>query len=118
MLCHAPEHRAAAESIKFTIYPEKQRTVDAPWPDSYPPRMNTLTKSAPLGTLGLPAGDHWVKFHVEDDTISFEVTASVPMAAATQMKPTGFVQKWGGSVTKIEDESDAWLSHINSKHLR
>jgi len=86
--------------------------------------MNTLTKSAPLGTLGLPSGDHWVRFHVEGDSISFEVAASVPQAGAVPVetagprKPTGFVQKWGGSVKKIVDESDAWLTHINDKHLR
>lgn len=86
--------------------------------------MNTLTKSASLGTLGLPSGDHWVRFHVEGDSISFEVAASVPQAAdrspttVPPRKPTGFVQKWGGSSKKIDDESDAWLSHINDKHLR
>jgi hypothetical protein len=86
--------------------------------------MNTLTKSAPLGTLGLSSGDHWVHFHVEDDSISFEVAASVPEqkadAAATPgvRKPTGFVQKWGSSVKKIENTDDAWLTHINDKHLR
>jgi hypothetical protein len=86
--------------------------------------MNTLTKSASLGTLGLPSGDHWVRFHVEGDSISFEVEASVPQAAAVQVetarltKPTGFVQKWGGSLKKIKDEDDAWLTHINEKHLR
>jgi hypothetical protein len=86
--------------------------------------MNTLTKSAPLGTLGLSSGDHWVKFHVEGDSISFEVAASMPEKdaglgeAPVTRKPTGFVQKWGGSVTKIEGADDAWLSHINDKHLR
>jgi hypothetical protein len=80
--------------------------------------VNTLTKDTTLRTLGLPVGDHWVKFHVEDDTISFEVTASAPKPSPTKRKPTGFVQKWGGSVTKVEDESDTWLSHINAKHLR
>ena len=86
--------------------------------------MNTLTKSAPLGTLGLSSGDHWVRFHVEGDSISYEVTASVPeqdssVSSATMVrKPTGFVQKWGGSVKKTEDAADAWLNHINDKHLR
>jgi hypothetical protein len=82
--------------------------------------MNTLTKSDPLGNLGLPAGDHWVKFHVEDDTISFEVAASVPKSAPTTERevPSGFVQNWAGTVRKVEDAGDAWLSHINDKHLR
>ena len=82
--------------------------------------MNTLTKSAPLGTLGLSSGDHWVRFHVEGDLISFEVAASAasPMASESTGKPMGFVQRWGGSARKSEDEGDAWLNHINDKHLR
>jgi hypothetical protein len=80
--------------------------------------MNTLTKSAPLGTLGLPAGDHWVKFHVEGDLISFELGKSLPQPQAPRRIATGFVQKWGASSKKIVDESDSWLSHINEKHLR
>lgn len=82
--------------------------------------MHTLAKSAPLVTLGLPQGDHWVKFHVEDETISFEVAASLPKNASKPVahKPTGFVQTWGGTARKVEDASDEWLSHINEKHLR
>ena len=82
--------------------------------------MNTLSKSAPLGTLGLPTGDHWVRFHVEGDAISFEIAASAPQMESTagQKKAVGFVERWGGSVKKIDDESDAWLSYINEKHLR
>ena len=85
--------------------------------------MSTLSASAPIGTLGLPTGDHWVKFHVEGDLISFEVTASHPQESVVKemqapRKPTGFVEKWGGTVKKIEDGKDAWLAHINDKHLR
>jgi hypothetical protein len=82
--------------------------------------MNTLTTSTPLGTLGLSSGDHWVKFHVEGDAISFEVAASMPaqVPATLPKKPTGFVQKWGGSARRITDPNDAWLTHINDKHLR
>lgn len=82
--------------------------------------MNTLTKSTPLGTLGLPSGDHWVKFHVEGDSISFEVAASVPAKAdpSAQRRPVNFVQKWSGTAKKIEDAGDPWLAHINEKHLR
>lgn len=82
--------------------------------------MNTLSKSDPLGTLGLPAGDHWVKFHVEDDSISFEVAESTPTPAPTTGKrmPTGFVRKWSGTARKVEDAADDWLSRINEKHLR
>ena len=82
--------------------------------------MSTLTQSTPLASLGLSSGDHLVKFHVEGDSISFEVAASLPVTAAKPKarKPTGFVQKWGGSARKVEDANDAWLSHINAKHLR
>lgn len=86
--------------------------------------MHTLMKSAPLDTLGLASGDHWVRFHVEGDSISFEVAASVPepkadaIHATGQRKPTGFVQAWGGSAKKVEDAADPWLTHINEKHLR
>ncbi len=81
---------------------------------------DVLTTSTPLGTLGLASGDHWVKFHVEGDAISFVVAASVPASAAAALskKPTGFVQKWGGSARRIDDPNDAWLTHINDKHLR
>lgn len=81
--------------------------------------MNTLTKAAPLGALGLTSGAHWVRFYVEGDSISFEVTASASCHDETTQlrKPTGFVQKWGGSVKRIEDKADVWLTHINEKHL-
>lgn len=82
--------------------------------------MTILTKDSPLGTLGLPTGDHWVKFHVEGDAISFALVDSLPAntALSAPRKPTGFVQKWGGSAKKTEDTSDSWLSHINEKHIR
>lgn len=82
--------------------------------------MKTLEASAPLERLGLPSGDHWVRFHVEDGLISFNVEASVPptQPPLSVRKPTGFVQKWSGSAQKLEDSSDLWLSHINEKHLR
>ena len=84
--------------------------------------MPTLAKSATLGTLGLPAGDHLVHFHVEADTISFEVATSQPAsedsAGQAKRRPTGFLKKWGGTARKIEDETDGWLTHINEKHLR
>ncbi len=82
--------------------------------------MNTLAKSAPLGTLGLPSGDHWVKFHVEENSISFEIKSSQPSTSpeSKPRKPTGFVQKWGGSAKKQTAATDDWLTHINDKHLR
>ena len=82
--------------------------------------MSTHSKSEPLGSLGLPSGDHWVRFHVEGDSITFEVAASAPKTHGVTVtkKPTGFVQKWGGSAQKITDSTDPWLTHINDKHLR
>lgn len=84
--------------------------------------MSALTKSDTLDTLGLPQGDHWVRFHVENDLISFEVAGSSQDAKSTPAKPrrtpTGFVEKWGGSVRKLEDPNDTRLTHINEKHLR
>ena len=82
--------------------------------------MTTDNKNAALGSLGLPSGDHWVKFHVEGDAISFEVAASKaasPGSAPQARKPTGFVERWGGTARKVEDASDGWLTHINEKHL-
>ena len=83
--------------------------------------MMTVDKNVALAALGLPSGDHWVKFHVEGDVISYEVAASnsadeagIPLAR----KPTGFVERWGGSARVAEDASDEWLTHINEKHLR
>ena len=83
--------------------------------------MTTLTKSSPLGTLGLPVGDHLVRFHVEAEVISFEIAAStlLPQQQPDQKKiPTGFVNQWGSKITKEEASDDAWLTHINDKHLR
>jgi hypothetical protein len=80
--------------------------------------MNTIEKSEPLGSLGLPTGDHWVRFHVEADLISYEVAVSTPPSAKNDRKPTGFVERWGGSVARVENADDAWLSHIHDKHLR
>jgi hypothetical protein len=83
--------------------------------------MTTISKNAALGTLGLPTGDHWVKFHVEGDVISFEVAASKEAVLVTEpqiRKPTGFVNRWGGTARKLEDSADEWLTHINEKHLR
>ena len=80
--------------------------------------MPTVSKSAPIGTLGLPIGDHWVRFHVETELVSFEIAPSLPGEPPTKRQPVGFVKKWGGTARKIEDSSDDWLRHINEKHLR
>lgn len=82
--------------------------------------MNSLPKTAPLGALGLPSGDHWVRFHVDGDSITFEVTASAPGHGEVPQRrsPTDFVKTWGGTAKRIEDADDAWLTRINEKHLR
>jgi len=85
--------------------------------------MNTVTKSTPIGSLGLEPGDYWVRFHVGQEAISFEVCGSAPAfgqvyPAQQEKKRTGFVEKWGSSAVKQEDPGDAWLTHINEKHLR
>lgn len=84
--------------------------------------MPTIAKTSTLDALGLPAGDHVVRFHVEADAISFEIAASQSSSGATQpasqRKPTGFLKKWGGTARKIEDPADAWLTHISEKHVR
>ena len=84
--------------------------------------MPTIAKTATLGALGLPAGDHLVRFHIEADVISFEIADSQPLAGApastAHRQPTGFLKKWGSTARKIEDPADAWLTHINEKHVR
>jgi hypothetical protein len=84
--------------------------------------MPTVTKSTTLDALGLPTGDHLVRFHVEAEIISFEVAASrLPVAtpeSAHPRQPTGFVKKWSGTAKKTAVSDDPWLTHINDKHLR
>lgn len=86
--------------------------------------MNTLAKSDPLGTLGLPPGDHWVKFHVEEDTISYEVAVSTPEHSPVASVPDAalnFVQKWSGQgklLSEPEISEDARLAELTAKHLR
>ena len=84
--------------------------------------MPTIAKTATLCALGLPAGDHLVRFHIEADVMSFEGADSQPLAGApastAQRQPTGFLKKWGSTARKIEDPADAWLTHINEKHVR
>ena len=90
--------------------------------------MNILTKSTPIGTLGLPSGDHWVKFHVEDDSISFEVASSLPRQAAESRASSGqasaarsFVEKWSGRgqlLSESEMANDDRLAALTAKHLR
>ena len=84
--------------------------------------MRTIAHSEPLRALGLPAGDHLVRFHVEAEIISFEIADSLPAmpapSPARSGQPVGFVRKWGGTGAKCDDPADAWLTHINEKHLR
>jgi hypothetical protein len=82
--------------------------------------MKMTTKSAPLGTLGLPNGDHLVRFHVQEDKVSFELTdaSSHELTPPSLRKPTGFVARWGGTARKVDDDKDPWLARINAKHLR
>ncbi len=85
--------------------------------------MNTLAKSAPLGTLGLPEGDHWVKFHVEDDTISYEVAVSLVKGEQTTSQADAaeaFVQKWSGQgrlQSENEMTDDDRLAALTAKHV-
>ncbi|MBP7951258.1 MAG: hypothetical protein KA004_16530 [Verrucomicrobiales bacterium] len=90
--------------------------------------MNTLTKSSPLGTLGLTSGDHWVRFHVEDDAISFEVAASLPAQAPASPVPSrrataarSFVARWSGQgrlLSEAEIGDDERLAALTAKHVR
>jgi hypothetical protein len=88
--------------------------------------MNTLTKSATLDTLGLPAGDHWVKFHVEGDSISFVVAVSGPGLGAqtgqsTSRAARAFVEKWSGRgrlLPTSEMADDPRLAALTAKHVR
>ena len=73
-----PRRKTPSAALKRTI---SASLVPQPCQKSRLPvssAMPTLAKSATLGTLGLPAGDHLVHFQVEADTISFEVTTSQP----------------------------------------
>lgn len=80
--------------------------------------MPKLAKSDTLDTLGLSAGDHLVRFHVESDSISYEIAESKPLTTPTGQPQPGFVKRWGGTATPAEDGDDPWLSRINEKHLR
>ena len=84
--------------------------------------MPTIAKTATLGALGLPAGDHLVRFHIEADVISFEDADSQPLAGApastAHQQPTGFLKKWGSTARTIEDPADAWLTHSNENYGR
>lgn len=85
--------------------------------------MNTLAKSEPLDTLGLPPGDHLVRFHVEEDTISFELAATLtdPSNDESSNAALEFVRKWSGKGQVLADAEtgrDARLAELTAKHLR
>ena len=81
--------------------------------------MSTILEADETGTLHLPAamlphpGPHR-RYRVAAG--NGQVVVDEPISEPR--KPTGFVQKWGGSAKKVVDEKDAWLTHINEKHLR
>jgi hypothetical protein len=80
--------------------------------------MTTVTKSTPIGSLGLEPGEHLVRIHVGSDTVSFAVETAARPATPAPLRPTGFLQRWSGTASKVEDPADEWLTHINDKHLR
>lgn len=90
--------------------------------------MDSVTKDSPLASLGLPDGDHWVRFHVEQDVISFEVAASVPPAVSARcgslLQPTpaqAFADKWRGQGQLLsigETAEDSRLAMLTGKHVR
>ena len=79
--------------------------------------MTTVAKSTPVGALGFKPGDHLVRFHVGEDTVSFEIAASGQTKSAPRHSP-GFLSKWGGTARRMDDPADVRLTHINEKHLR
>ena len=77
-----------------------------------------------MGNLGLSEGDHWVKFHVRGDEVSFEVSASVPAGkneeAEKHRNALQFIQKWSGKGSVInvaETRDDPRLAALTEKHL-
>lgn len=72
-------------------------------------------------------GDHWVKFHVEGDSISFELAASPPRHAeisssssAQATAARSFVKKWSGKgrlLTEADMGDDARLAGLTAKHV-
>ena len=82
--------------------------------------MTTVAKSTPIGSVGLSQGKHLVRVHVGEETVSFEVESSAASDGArpAPRQPTGFVEKWSGTARKVVDPADAWLTHLNEKHLR
>lgn len=55
--------------------------------------------------------------HVAPSQVVSECLAKgLPSQARRQ--PTGFLKKWGGTIRKIDDPTDARLTHTNEKHLR
>lgn len=78
--------------------------------------MSTLTIELP-DDLASRLEQVSVQRHVAPSQVVSEcLTKALPPPGARQ--PTGFLRKWGGTVRKIEDASDARLTHINEKHLR
>jgi len=80
--------------------------------------MTVLTKSAPIESLGLGPGVHLLKVVVAGDIVAFEVAPSAHRPPPEQRQGTGFVKTWSGTARKMDVPGDAWLAHINAKHLR
>ncbi len=68
--------------------------------------MTTFTKHATLDILGLPGGDHVVRFHVEGDAISFEVAETVPS------QRTGLLQKESGPKLKGQTDLETYRRQV------
>lgn len=80
--------------------------------------MTVVTKSSPIASLGLGPGVHLLKVVVAVDTVAYEVAEPPELPNPEPRQPTGFVRKWRGTARILDASDDAWLSHINSKHLR
>lgn len=80
--------------------------------------MTVVAKSSPIASLGLGPGVHLLKVVVAVDTVAYEVAEPPELPKRERRQPIGFVRKWGGTAPIVDASDDAWLSHINSKHLR
>jgi len=80
--------------------------------------MTVLSKSAPIESLGLGPGIHLLKVVVAGDSVAFEVAATTDRTSPVPRQGTGFVKTWSGTACKMATPGDAWLAHINAKHLR
>ena len=82
--------------------------------------MTIVEKSLPLATLGLHDGDALLGFDIQRGKIVLRVVVreDLPPASAPEAGRPLFSERWGGAMRKIEDPADAWLTHINEKHVK